>query len=289
MQPSPKVLHCRPPLSVFACSRTALRCCAVRPRCARQSSKPRSTRARPDVATIDGMSEAVLCLQQLSVAYRRGKASEMPVLRNLDLTLGREIVGIQGVSGSGKTTLARTLLRLLDPHDASIRGRILLGNDDLASMPPRQLRKVRGGRISLIPQEPSTALSPVRTVESQICEVIRAHLPCSRAAARQQTSAWLETMFAGDARRIGASYPHQISGGQRQRVVFIQGLCASPSVVIADEPTSNLDSIAKRDMLELLREAHERWGAAVLLISHDREAVAFLCDRVLELRDGRLQ
>lgn len=231
------------------------------------------------------MIGACLEIRNLSVTYRAA-GDFLRVLSGVNLTLGREIVGIRGHSGSGKTTLARAILRLFPPRQAEIEGQILLDNENLVGMPLNRLRTIRGSRLSFIPQESSIALSPVRTIESQIADVIRAHRTCSRVEACEISYHWLLRVFGWEADRIRFSYPHQLSGGQRQRVLFLQAVCCAPSLIVADEPTSNLDSVARKAILQLLRSIHEENGTTIILMSHDHDALTFTCNRVVELQNG---
>lgn len=232
------------------------------------------------------MAEPLLEVRDLSVAYKTGKSS-MTVLAGLHLSVGSEIVGIHGASGCGKTTFARAALRLLPQSRAVITGQIRLKDaGDLNVLAPHELSSIRGRRLALIPQEPSVALNPVRTVGQQVAAVFHAHAHGVQDA--DTVEHWFRRLFGAEGARIAASYPHELSGGQRQRVVFIQAACCSPSVIIADEPTASLDSVARKETLMLFKEFHQAHGTAVVLISHDAEALAFLCRRLVELRDGRL-
>lgn len=225
----------------------------------------------------------------LSVAYRLEGNGRVPVLRGLDLNLRKgEAIGIFGESGGGKTTLVRAVLRLLQPAYTDLRGRILFRGEDLLATPEARLRKIRGALVAMVPQEPSLALNPVRRIESQIAEVLHAHRPIAWSEARSQARSCLESLFAQDAERIAHCYPHQVSGGERQRVVIAQAICRSPELLIADEPASTLDSVTQYEVLQLLRQLCERRRMSLLFFSHNRAALSFVTDRVLELRDGRL-
>lgn len=228
-------------------------------------------------------------MKELSVTYRPDGNRRVPVLCGLNLTLGKgEALGVHGQSGGGKTTLARAILRLLKPAHTQIRGTILFRGENILATPEARLRQIRGGLVSLVPQEPSLALNPVRNIEVQIAEVPYAHRAMSWGDARREARSCLETLFGDDAGRVAQCYPHQLSGGQRQRAVIAQAVCCSPELLIADEPTSTLDSVTQYDVLQLLLRMREQTGMSVLFFSHNRAALSFLTDRVLELRDGRL-
>ncbi len=234
-------------------------------------------------------SSCLLEVNQLCVAYRLQGTGRTPVLERLQLTLQEgEAVGVFGPSGGGKTTLARALLRLLPPAQTETTGTMLFEGQDFFQAPEAQRRKIRGARIGMVPQEPSVALNPVRTVEVQVAEVLYAHRTHTWSEARRAARASLHDLFGREAERVARSYPHQLSGGQRQRAVIAQAICCSPKLLIADEPTSTLDSVTQYEILQLLRQLRERTGTSILLFSHNRAALSFLTGRVLELRDGRL-
>ncbi|MBL8222426.1 MAG: ABC transporter ATP-binding protein [Bryobacterales bacterium] len=225
---------------------------------------------------------ARLSIERLQVSYRHS-AVDAPVLRDLHLEVGAgEAVGICGVSGSGKTTLARAILRLL-PASAAVMGRVEFDGQELLEQPAEQLRRLRGRRISLISQEPSACLNPFARALAQVEEVVRAH------GAAGDARAVLRRFFDGDAERIANAYPHELSGGERQRLVICQAMVCGPALLIADEPTVALDSVAQKAFLDLLRELRETTGLSLLLVSHNRAALRYVTDRSLELREGQLR
>ncbi len=217
----------------------------------------------------------------------------------VSLSVGRgEIVGLVGESGSGKSLTALSVLRLLPPN-AKVAGRILLesadaagGAVDLLALPEREIRKIRGRRIGMVFQEPSTALDPVWPIGFQIAEAVRAHRPVSRPMSRQEARAeavrLLDRVAVADARRRLDDYPHQLSGGQRQRVMLAVALAAGPDLLLADEPTTALDVTIQAQVLDLLESLRSELGLAVLLITHDLGIVAEVCDRLAVMRAGRI-
>lgn len=214
----------------------------------------------------------------------------VPVLSGASLTIQPgEAIGIYGDSGSGKTTLARAILRLL-PEDSVCSGVMRFRDLDLLALPPKQLQRLRGSQISLIFQEPSSALCPVRTIDGQVADVIRAHGCSSRGQPLEEARHLLDQLFAGGhSGRIARSFPHELSGGERQRVVIAQAICCRPSLLIADEPTASLDSVTRLEILRLLHSFREQFGMAMLVISHDRGVLRFLTDRVSRLTEGRIE
>jgi ABC-type dipeptide/oligopeptide/nickel transport system ATPase component len=213
-----------------------------------------------------------------------------PVVRGVSFSIGRgEVVGLVGESGSGKSLTALALLGLVPPPGVA-RGEVRLDGvaGNLLELPGREMRRVRGGRIAMVFQEPMTALNPVYTIGFQIVEAARAHRPLSRRAAREEAVRLLDLVALPDARRRLDDYPHQLSGGQRQRVMIAIALAGRPALLLADEPTTALDVTVQAQILELLDRLRIELGLSVLLITHDLAVVAETCDRVLVMTGGEI-
>jgi ABC-type dipeptide/oligopeptide/nickel transport system ATPase component len=217
------------------------------------------------------------------------------VVRGVSLAVERgEIFGLVGESGSGKTLTALAILGLLPVNARVTAGRIDLEGPqgqaavDLLTLGPRELRRVRGGRIGLAFQEPSTAMNPAYTVGFQIAEAVRAHRAMSRREARDEAVRLLDAVALPDARRRLDDYPHQLSGGQRQRAMIAMALAGGPDLLLADEPTTALDPTLQAQILELLEDLRQELGFSVLLITHDLGVVAATCDRVAVMHDGEI-
>ncbi|MBP9144324.1 MAG: ABC transporter ATP-binding protein [Thermoanaerobaculia bacterium] len=221
------------------------------------------------------------------------------VVRGASFAVQRgEIVGLVGESGSGKSLTALAILGLVPPPGRVTGGRILLDGRNLLELDERAMRAVRGGRIGLVFQEPMAALNPVLTLETQICEAIRAHRKngedgspgarISARAARARALELLELLAIPDPARRLSDYPHQLSGGQRQRAMLAIALAAGPELLIADEPTTALDVTLQAQVLELLERLRRELGLAILLITHDLAVVAESCDRVLVMYAGEI-
>jgi oligopeptide/dipeptide ABC transporter ATP-binding protein len=211
-----------------------------------------------------------------------------PVVNGASFTVRRgECVGLVGESGSGKSMTALALLRLVPPP-GRVSGRVRLAGEELLSLPAPAMRRVRGGRIGLVFQEPASALDPVYTIGFQIAEAIRAHRDLSRRAARREAEALLARVAMPDPRRRLDDYPHQLSGGQRQRAMLAVALAAGPELLIADEPTTALDVTLQAAVLELLADLRRELGLAVLLITHDLGVVAEACDRAVVMYAGEV-
>ena len=205
---------------------------------------------------------------------------------SFDLEAG-EIVGLVGESGCGKTTTGAALLGLVPkPAGRVAADQMLLAEQDLMALDEAGWQRIRGSSISMIFQEPLTALDPVFTIGSQLLEVISRHR--SRQDARKLASGMLDTIGVADSQRIMHSYPHELSGGMRQRVLIAMAMCCHPRVLIADEPTTALDVTTQAQILQQIRALARDIGTAVLLITHDLDVVAQACDRALVMYCGRI-
>lgn len=199
-----------------------------------------------------------------------------------------ETLGLVGESGSGKSVTAFAILRLLQPPGRATGGRILFEGRDLLTLPECDMRRVRGSRISLIFQEPMTALNPVMRVGAQIAEALTVHGKAGRRDAWDQAVDLLDAVHIPNAAARVRDYPHQLSGGMRQRVMIAIALACRPPLVIADEPTTALDVTIQAQVLDLLRELRAKFGLALLLITHDFGVIAEMADRVAVMHRGRL-
>ena len=201
----------------------------------------------------------------------------------IDLRIDRgETLGIVGESGCGKTVTALSVLRLIPmPPGRIVEGQILYEGRDLVTLPPGQMRKVRGKEISMVFQEPMTSLNPVFTIGEQIAEAIRLHEGLGRRAAMDKTVEMLKIVHMANPERRVKEYPHQLSGGMRQRVMIAMALSCNPKLLIADEPTTALDVTIQAQILELLNELKAKLGMAVMLITHDMGVIAETAQRVM--------
>ena len=229
----------------------------------------------------------LLDVQHLTVTFER-PGTELTAVHDLNLTIQPgETLGLVGESGSGKSVTALAILRLLQPPGRVTGGRVLFEGRDLLSLSEAEMRAVRGGRISLIFQEPMTALNPTMRIGDQIAEALTAH-GVAHAEARQRTVDLLEAVRIPDAARRARDYAHQLSGGMRQRVMIAIALACRPPLVIADEPTTALDVTIQAQVLEMLRELKARFNLALMLITHDFGVIAEMADRVAVMRGGEL-
>ena len=229
----------------------------------------------------------LLDVQQLTVAFER-PGSALKAVDDLSFSIQPgETLGLVGESGSGKSVTALAILRLLQPPGKVTAGRVLFEGRDLLQLPESEMRSVRGGRISLIFQEPMTALNPTMRVGDQIGEALTSHA-VGKDQARQRVVELLDAVRIPDAARRARDYPHQLSGGMRQRVMIAIAVACRPPLVIADEPTTALDVTIQAQVLEMLSELKGRFNLALLLITHDFGVIAEMADRVAVMRGGQL-
>ncbi len=200
---------------------------------------------------------------------------------------GGRTLAIVGESGSGKSTIALAMMGLL-PQNAHVSGSILLGEQEIVGLDKRTLRSIRGSRVSMIFQEPMTALNPVYTIGFQIAEMLRSHQSMSPKRARQRAIELLELVEIPDPERRIDSFPHELSGGQRQRAMIAQALACDPELLVADEPTTALDVTVQAEILKLMRSLRDRIDAGIVLITHDMGIVADLADDVMVMQQGRI-
>ena len=234
------------------------------------------------------MTTPVLSIRDLSVEIPTRAGIVKPVDGvSYDIAQG-EILGVVGESGAGKSMAGNALIGLLNPPAHISGGEIHLNGSRIDHLTGEAMRKLRGKEIGMVFQDPLTSLNPLLTIGDQLVETILTHLPVDQRAARARAVAALEEVgIPGAAERID-SYPHEFSGGMRQRVVIALALCAEPSLVIADEPTTALDVSVQAQIIALLKRLCRERGTAVMLITHDMGVIAEAADRVAVMYAGRL-
>ncbi|WP_082137391.1 ABC transporter ATP-binding protein [Aquamicrobium sp. LC103] len=233
------------------------------------------------------MAEPLLSVRSLEVRFRLdGRSMRAVDDVSFDLQKGQTL-GIVGESGCGKSVTSLSIMRLLPSPPAQVAaGEVLLEGRDLLKLSEREMRKLRGGRIGMIFQEPMTSLNPVYTCGDQIIEGLRVHSGLSGKAARDRAIELLELVRLPSPEKRIDDYPHQLSGGQRQRVMIALALANDPAVLIADEPTTALDVTIQSQILDLMRDLQERTGTAIMLITHDLGVVAETCQQVVVMYAG---
>ncbi|MET0952400.1 MAG: dipeptide ABC transporter ATP-binding protein, partial [Aeromicrobium sp.] len=246
-----------------------------------------------DTTPVEGTPEvadkkvAALSLTDLAVTFRTD-AGQVRAVNGISFDVAPgEVVAVVGESGSGKSVSSRAVLGLL-PSTAEVSGSARLGTRELLGLSNSSLQPVRGDQVSMVFQEPSTALNPVYTVGWQIIEGLQAHQKVSKKAARARAVELLELVGMPDPQERVDYYPHQLSGGQKQRVVIAMAIACDPDVIIADEPTTALDVTVQAAILELLLSLRDRLGTAIVLITHNMGVVADMADRVVVMYRGTI-
>lgn len=230
---------------------------------------------------------SLLEIKNLTIHYVTDDAV-IRAVNGVDLTIEKgETLGLVGETGAGKTTTALGVLRLVpDPPGRIISGEIRYDGADIMSLREQDMRKIRGNEISMIFQDPMTALNPTIRVGEQIAEVIRLHSRCSAAEATKKSVEMLE--MVGIRAERSTDYPHQFSGGMKQRVVIAMALACKPKLLLADEPTTALDVTIQAQVLDMMNELKVQLGTAMLLITHDLGIVAETCDKVAIMYAGEI-
>jgi peptide/nickel transport system ATP-binding protein len=217
-----------------------------------------------------------------------GPSGTVRAVRDVSFTLGRERLGIVGESGSGKSTTGRAILRLIPPPGQVRATRIALHGLDVLGLTEKQMREVRGARISMVMQDPKYSLNPVMRVGEQIAEAYRLHSRAGHREARERALDMLRAVHIRDPERVYRAYAHELSGGMGQRVMIAMMLIPNPDRLITDEPTSALDVTVQMQILAIIDDMVRERGMGLLFISHDLNLVASFCDRVLIMYAGKV-
>lgn len=210
------------------------------------------------------------------------------VVKGISFTLGRERLGIVGESGSGKSMTGRSILRLIRKPGKVTARRMTFDGIDLLSRSERQMRDLRGARISMVMQDPKFSLNPVMTVGEQIAEALVTHKKLPRRELKERVLAMLEAVRINDPARVAGLYPHEVSGGMGQRIMIAMMLIPEPDLLIADEPTSALDVSVQAQVLDIIDDLVTGKGMGLILISHDLNLVSRYCDRILVMNSGEI-
>jgi peptide/nickel transport system ATP-binding protein len=231
---------------------------------------------------------SLLEIDDLRVEFSRDGRVTSRALRGISLTVEPgEAVGVVGETGCGKTLTGLSVLRML-PENATATGRITFEGDELLGLSPRELRAIRGRRISMVFQSPGTSFNPVFTVGYQIGLVVERHLGLGRKEGQRRVAETLHAVGLPNPESVMRFYPHELSGGMLQRAMIAMAIICEPSLLIADEPTTALDVTIAQQILRLLRRLQHAQGFGVFFISHDLDLVSDFCDRIVVLYAGRV-
>ena len=237
---------------------------------------------------IEKNEEVLLSVKNLTTHYVTREIGTCEAVRNVSFDIHKgETLGLVGETGAGKTSIALSILRLLQVPPAKIvEGEIYWGAKNLLKVHEREMRKIRGGEISMVFQDPMTALNPVDTVGDQIAEVIYLHQKVTKVESKRLAAEMLEVV--GIPKERFGEYPHQFSGGMKQRVIIAMALACNPKLLIADEPTTALDVTIQAQVLRMMNDLKSKNGTAVLLITHDLGVIAEMCQRVAVIYSGEI-
>ncbi|MCI5647917.1 MAG: ABC transporter ATP-binding protein [Fusicatenibacter sp.] len=231
--------------------------------------------------------EILLSVKNLAVEYTSG-GEAIHAVNGVSFELAKgSTIGLVGETGAGKTSIAKAILRILPDHATrSVKGEVWFKGQELLSLPEQEMRPLRGKSVSMIFQDPMTALNPVKTVVNQIAEGIHQHQNMNKHDSIKAAVKMLETVGISEDRAY--EYPHQFSGGMKQRVVIAIALACNPELLIADEPTTALDVTIQAQVLELMRDLQKEMGTAMILITHDLGVVAEVCESVAVVYAGEV-
>ncbi len=234
--------------------------------------------------------EKLLQVKNLRTEFFSSKTESVTAVSGVSFDIDKgEIIGLVGESGCGKSVTSLTIMQLLkNTTGKATDGSILFDGEDLLTLSEEEMRKIRGGKLSMIFQEPMSSLNPAMRIDKQLMEGIRLHTNLSKADARKKASEMLEQVGIPDPERVLKNYPHQLSGGMRQRVMIAMAMSCEPALLIADEPTTALDVTIQAQILELMKKIQKEKNTSILLITHDLGVVAEMCSKVVVMYAGKV-
>lgn len=233
------------------------------------------------------MSDLLLQVKDLETSFFTD-AGEVHAVNGISFDLEKgKVLGIVGESGSGKSVTAYSILQILTDPGRITGGQVLFKGEDIIKFSEKQMRSLRGDKISIIFQDPMTSLNPTFTIGNQLEEAILLHTERSRAEARARAVEMLTLVGVNEPAKRVRQYPHELSGGMRQRVMIAMALACEPDILIADEPTTALDVTIQAQILELMQSLQQEMGMAIILITHDLGVIASMCDEIIVMYGGR--
>lgn len=233
------------------------------------------------------MSQKLLEIEDLRVTFPTHQG-DVEVVKGISFDLGRERLAIVGESGSGKSMTGRSILKLIRSPGRVTAKKFMFDGIDLNKQSERQMRQLRGARISMVMQDPKFSLNPVLTIQDQIAEALRTHQKLTKKELDEKVLHMLDQVRINDPARVARLYPHEVSGGMGQRIMIAMMLIPEPDLLIADEPTSALDVSVQAQVLDLIDNLIQEKGMGLILISHDLNLVANYADRVLVMNSGEI-
>ncbi len=237
---------------------------------------------------MDDKSSPMLEVKNLAISFFN-KSGEIQAVRDISYVLNKgEVLGIVGESGSGKSVSSHGILRLTPDNGKVKSGEIIFDGKDILKMNAKEVQNLRGNRISMIFQDPMTALDPLFTVEYQLNESLKKHTDLDTASRKKRMVELLELVGINQPERRLKQYPHELSGGMRQRVMIAMALSCDPDLLIADEPTTALDVTIQAQIIDLLKELKEKIGMAIIFITHDLGVVSDICDKIIVMYAGKI-
>ena len=234
--------------------------------------------------------EVLLEVKDLRTEFFSSKTSSVTAVANVSFNINKgEILGLVGESGCGKSVTSLSIMQLLKDTPGKItNGQIILDGVDLVTAPAEEVRKIRGGKMSMIFQEPMSALNPSMRIDKQMIETIRLHSNKTKEEALAHAAEMLKKVGIPDPPRVLKNYPHQLSGGMSQRVMIAMAMSNDPKLLIADEPTTALDVTIQAQILDLMKKIQKEEDSSILLITHDLGVVAEMCSRVIVMYAGKI-
>ena len=236
------------------------------------------------------VQEKLLTVNNLRTEFFSSKKSSVTAINEISFHIDKgEILGLVGESGCGKSVTSLSIMRLLNFTSGKVtKGEVIFEGQDLQQLPEKEMRTIRGGKMSMIFQEPMSSLNPAMRIDKQMIEGIRLHTDLTKEQARERAAKILQQVGIPDPERVLKNYPHQLSGGMSQRVMIAMAMSCNPELLIADEPTTALDVTIQAQILDLMRKIQQEEGMSILLITHDLGVVAEMCSRVIVMYAGEI-